>query len=294
MTLESILRQRIVILDGAMGTKLQSMGLTPAHYHQGRFAHWPVSLTGNNDLLCLTAPDVVRTVHQAYIDAGADMITTNTFSANRLSQHEYGCDEVAREMAFTGARIAREVATATPQRPIWVAGSMGPTPRSLSLASDMSDPGFRTTAFDQMVAAYYEQAKALMAGGADLLLLETCFDALNAKAALYAIEQLNEERAQAIPLMVSATINDRSGRTLTGQTLEAFYISIAHYPRLLSFGLNCSGHHHRRQHPLGGHGTEGAPGLRRRLHQGRGMDQDAPALGKDQRRREQPLVQLPR
>ena len=240
MTLESILRQRIVILDGAMGTKLQSMGLTPAHYHQGRFAHWPVSLTGNNDLLCLTAPDVVRTVHQAYIDAGADMITTNTFSANRLSQHEYGCDEVAREMAFAGAKIAREAATATPQRPIWVAGSMGPTSRSLSLVSDMSDPGFRTTAFDQMVAAYYEQAKALMAGGADLLLLETCFDALNAKAALYAIEQLNEERAQAIPLMVSATINDRSGRTLTGQTLEAFYISIAHYPRLLSFGLNCS------------------------------------------------------
>ncbi|MBQ4392373.1 MAG: methionine synthase [Prevotella sp.] len=258
MDLEATLQQRIVILDGAMGTKIQALGLTPEHYHLGRFAHWPVALTGNNDVLCLTAPEVIKSIHRAYIDAGADIITTNTFSANRISQHEYGCDDVAREMALAGATIARQVADEaltshlspltpltshpsplTPKK-VWVAGSMGPTSRSLSLASDMGDPGLRAVSFDEMAAAYHEQAAALMEGGADLLLLETCFDALNAKAALYAIQQLNEETGRQIPVMVSATINDRSGRTLTGQTLDAFYISISHYPHLLSFGLNCS------------------------------------------------------
>ncbi|MBP5339914.1 MAG: methionine synthase [Prevotella sp.] len=238
MDLEAILQQRIVILDGAMGTKIQAMGLTPERYHQGRFAGWPVSLTGNNDVLCLTAPDVVASVHEDYIEAGADIITTNTFSANRLSQREYGCEELAREMAYEGARIARTVADRYGR--VFVAGSMGPTSKSLSLAADVNDPACRAATFDEMAAAYYEQAKALMEGGADVLLLETCFDALNAKAALYAIGQLNDERDAPIPLMASATINDRSGRTLTGQTLEAFYISISHYPRLLSFGLNCS------------------------------------------------------
>ncbi len=229
-----------------MGTKIQSTELTPEHYHLGRFAQWPVSLTGNNDVLCLTAPEVISDIHRQYIEAGADVITTNTFSANRISQHEYGCEEVAREMALAGARIARRVADAFSPQPsdnrqrIWVAGSMGPTSRSLSLASDMNNPGYRGISFDDMAAVYHEQAEALIEGGADLLLVETCFDALNTKAALYAIEKLNEERNTQIPVMVSATINDRSGRTLTGQTLEAFYISIAHYPRLLSFGLNCS------------------------------------------------------
>ncbi len=238
-----------------MGTKIQSMGLTPERYHQGRFAQWPVSLTGNNDILNLTAPEVIADIHRQYVEAGADIITTNTFSANRISQHEYGCEEVAREMALAGAQIARRVADSysltSPNSPltshllpltskIWVAGSMGPTSRSLSLAPDMNNPGYRGTSFDEMSAAYYEQARALIEGGADLLLLETCFDALNAKAAIYGIEQLNEETGRQIPLMVSTTINDRSGRTLTGQTLEAFYISISHYPHLLSFGLNCS------------------------------------------------------
>ena len=248
MDIAEQLRQRILILDGAMGTKIQSLGLTPEHYHQGRFAQWPVSLTGNNDVLCLTAPKVIGNIHRQYIEAGADIISTNTFSANRISQYEYGCEEVAHEMARAGARIAREVADAylTPcsaslaPKKIWVAGSMGPTSRSLSLASDMNEPGYRATTFDEMSATYYEQAKALIEGGADLLLLETCFDALNAKAAIYGIEQLNEETGRQIPVMVSTTINDRSGRTLTGQTLEAFYISISHYPHLLSFGLNCS------------------------------------------------------
>ena len=246
MNIEASLRERILILDGAMGTKIQSLGLTAESYHQGALKAWPVSLVGNNDVLCLTAPEVIRQIHEEYIGAGADIITTNTFSANRISQKEYGCEEQAREMALAGARIARQAADAFSHHSsdirhrIWVAGSMGPTSKSLSLASDMNDPGSRSIAFDEMAAAYEEQAEALIAGGVDLLLLETCFDALNAKAAIYAIERINERRGTAIPLMVSATINDRSGRTLTGQTLEAFYISISHYPHLLSFGLNCS------------------------------------------------------
>ena len=246
MNIEASLRERILILDGAMGTKIQSLGLTTEDYHQGLFKEWPVSLVGNNDVLCLTAPEVIRHIHEQYIEAGADIITTNTFSANRISQHEYGLEEQAREMALAGARIARQAADAFIHHPsdirhqIIVAGSMGPTSKSLSLASDMNDPGSRSIAFDEMAAAYEEQTEALIAGGVDLLLLETCFDALNAKAAIYAIERINERRGTAIPLMVSATINDRSGRTLTGQTLEAFYISISHYPNLLSFGLNCS------------------------------------------------------
>ena len=243
MTIDESLSRQILLMDGAMGTKIQSMGLSADTYHQGPFANWQVSLAGNNDVLNLTAPEVIASIHRQYIEAGADIISTNTFSANRISQHEYGCEDVAREMAYEGARIAREVANTyhpSPNTPIYVAGSMGPTSKSLSLASDMNDPASRSISFDEMAAAYGEQAEALIEGGADVLLLETCFDALNAKAALYAILQLNERQHRDIPVMVSATINDRSGRTLTGQTLEAFFISISHYPHLLSFGLNCS------------------------------------------------------
>lgn len=222
-----------------MGTLIQSLGLDGRVYHRGPTADWPVSLVGNNEVLNLTAPDVIADIHRRYIEAGADIIETNTFSANRISQHEYGCEQLAAEMARQGARIARQVADATTSRKIWVAGSMGPTSKSLSLASDMNEPALRTVDFDGMAAAYEEQATALIADGADLLLIETCFDALNAKAALYAVSRLNERLGREIPVMVSATINDRSGRTLTGQTLEAFYISVSHYP-LLSFGLNCS------------------------------------------------------
>lgn len=237
------LLKRILILDGAMGTFIQSFGLASEAYHQGRFADWKVALTGNNDVLNLTAPEVISEIHRRYIAAGADIIETNTFSANRISQREYQCEEEAAEMAFAGARLARQAADACKDRKIWVAGSMGPTSRTLSLAADINQPTERAVDFDEMVEAYREQAEALLRGGADLLLIETCFDALNAKAALYAIEKLRDEsrelRDEGVEVMVSATINDRSGRTLTGQTLEAFYVSIAHYP-ILSFGLNCS------------------------------------------------------
>lgn len=222
------------------------MNLTAECYHRGTFKEWPVALRGNNDVLCLTAPDAIRYIHDIYIEAGADIITTNTFSANRISQKEYGCETYAREMALAGARIAREAADAVNHQSsaeshrVWVAGSMGPTSKSLTLASNMNEPDSRAVNFDEMAEAYAEQAEALIDGGADVLLLETCFDALNAKSAIYAIEHINERRGVTMPLMVSATINDRSGRTLTGQTLEAFYVSISHYPALLSFGLNCS------------------------------------------------------
>jgi len=236
------IRKRILIMDGAMGTRIQAFGLTAESFHKGRFENWRVSLVGNNDILCLTASDVISDIHRLYIEAGADIIATNTFSSNRISQQEYHCSDFASEMAREGARIARRVADEATlnSRKIWVAGSMGPTSKSLTLSSDLSKGIARPLTFDDMASAYEEQAEALLEGGADILLLETCYDALNTKAALYAIQRLNERLNRQIPVMVSVTINDRSGRTLTGQTLEAFYISISHYPYLLSFGLNCS------------------------------------------------------
>ena len=239
MTIEEALKQRILILDGAMGTKIQSLCLTADDYHRGDFAQWPVSLTGNNEVLCLTCPEVIARIHNEYIGAGADIITTNTFSANRISQHDYECEDLARKMALAGASIARSVADSHHECKVWVAGSMGPMSKSLTLAADMNKPAWRPVDFDEMAAAYAEQAEALLKGGADMLLLETCFDALNTKAALYAIQQLGDRLGRDIPVMVSATINDRSGRTLTGQTLDAFFVSVSHYPRLISFGLNC-------------------------------------------------------
>ena len=233
------IRERILIMDGAMGTRIQAFGLPAESFHRGRFEDWRVSLVGNNDVLCLTAPEVVADIHRLYIEAGADIIATNTFSSNHISQQEYHCSEFASEMAHEGARIARQVADAT-GRKVWVAGSMGPTSKSLTLSSDLSKPTGRPLTFDDMASAYEEQAESLLEGGADILLLETCYDALNTKAALYAIQHINRRFHREIPVMVSVTINDRSGRTLTGQTLEAFYISISHYPYLLSFGLNCS------------------------------------------------------
>ena len=237
--LRASLNRRILILDGAMGTRIQAMALSAEAYHRHRFAQWAVSLVGNHEVLNLTAPDVVRSIHERYIEAGADMITTNTFSANSISQQEYGCQAMSAEMALQGARIARQAADRCTDRMIWVAGSMGPTSKSLSVASDMNNPLARACSFDEMTEAYYTQAEALMTGGVDVLLLETCIDALNVKAALNAIQLLNEQTGRQIPVMVSATINDRSGRLLTGQTLEAFFVSVSHYP-LLSFGINCS------------------------------------------------------
>ena len=238
----SIPEDRILILDGAMGTMIQRYGLTEDDYRGSTFAVCSKELKGNNECLNLTRPDVIKAIHEEYIAAGADIIETNTFSANLISQSEYGCEDFAMQMAYEGARIAREAADEAQtlaakiglSRKVWVAGSMGPTSKSLSLSPDVADPAFRAYSFDQMKEAYGKQAEALIKGGADVLLLETCFDALNVKAALSAIQEIGD-----IPVMISVSVGDRSGRTLTGQTLEAFYTSVRHYP-IISFGLNCS------------------------------------------------------
>ena len=217
--LKQAFAERILILDGAMGTMLQRHGLS-----------------GNNETFNLSHPDVVRDIHRAYIDAGADIIETNTFSANRISQADYGCSAQAREFAREGARIARSAANAAPRK-VWVAGSLGPTGKSLTLPQDLGNPAWRAVSFDEMAEAYAEQIRGLLEGGVDALLLETCFDALNTKAALYAISGMPE--AAALPLLISVSVSDRSGRTLTGQTLEAFFRAVRH-ARPLCFGLNCS------------------------------------------------------
>ena len=247
-------KDKILILDGATGTMIQRHGLSEADYRDGGFEDSRVELLGNNECLNITRPEIIKSIHREYIAAGVDIIETNTFSANRISQSEYGCEDFARKMAYEGARLAREVADeymsgaddSGERRQILVAGSIGPTSKSLSLSPDVSDPGFRPYSFDQMREAYREQAEALIRGGADILLIETCFDALNVKAALSAIQDLSDLKAEElgntdykIPVIVSVSVGDRSGRTLTGQTLKAFYTSISHYP-LLAFGLNCS------------------------------------------------------
>ena len=256
--------ERILILDGAMGTMIQRYGLTEEDYRGGKLSACTKELKGNSECLNLTRPEIIKTIHREYIEAGADIIESNTFSANRISQAEYGCEAFAAEMAYEGARLAREVADEAMDafagtewrnngcenysgngRKVWVAGSMGPTSKSLSLSPDVSDPAFRAYSFDQMKEAYREQAEALLRGGADILLIETCFDALNVKAALAAIVSLDRDglitnkHNNLPPVIVSVSVGDRSGRTLTGQTLEAFYTSVKHYP-LLAFGLNCS------------------------------------------------------
>ena len=247
-------KDKILILDGATGTMIQRHGLSEADYRDGGFEESRVELLGNNECLNITRPEIIKSIHREYIAAGVDIIETNTFSANRISQSEYGCEDFAGKMAYEGARLAREVADESmsgaddsgERRQILVAGSIGPTSKSLSLSPDVSDPGFRPYSFDQMREAYREQAEALIRGGADILLIETCFDALNVKAALSAIQDLSDLKAEElgntdykIPVIVSVSVGDRSGRTLTGQTLKAFYTSISHYP-LLAFGLNCS------------------------------------------------------
>ena len=230
---------RILVLDGAMGTMIQRYGLREADYSQGPFSGWAKDLAGNNECLNLTRPEIILDIHREYIQAGADIIESNTFSANRISQAEYGCEEWAGKMAFEGARLARQAADeamASDGRKVWVAGSIGPTSKSLSLSPDASDPAFRPYSFGDMRAAYREQAEGLMRGGVDMILIETCFDALNVKAALAAIDDACHRH---IPIIVSVSVGDRSGRTLTGQTLEAFYTSVKH-ASLAAFGLNCS------------------------------------------------------
>ena len=227
------LKEKIFILDGAMGTMIQRYGLTEDDYRSGQLLSCDRELKGNNECLNLTHPEIIKSIHKEYIEAGADIIETNTFSANVISQSEYGCGNLAAQMAYEGARIAREAADEAGSeygRKIWVAGSMGPTSKSLSLSSDVSSPASRAFSFDDMYLAYRQQAEALLKGGADILLIETCFDALNVKAALKAISELSGP----FETMISVSVGDRSGRTLTGQTLEAFYTAVKHYP-IMSF-----------------------------------------------------------
>ncbi|KAA3626904.1 MAG: methionine synthase [Proteobacteria bacterium] len=241
--LTELLRERILLLDGATGTMIQGYALGESDYRGVRFAAHESELKGNNDLLVLTRPEIVREIHDAYLDAGADIIETNTFNATTISQADYGLQEVVHELNREAARIAREAAAAatakTPDKPRFVAGVLGPTSRTASISPDVNDPGYRNVDFDTLVTAYREAGAGLMDGGADLLLIETIFDTLNAKAAVYALEELFAERGARLPVMISGTITDASGRTLSGQTVAAFWSSLAH-ARPISFGLNCA------------------------------------------------------
>lgn len=239
MDLKTALKNKILILDGATGTMVQSMQLDEAGFRGEQFKHHPVDLKGNNDVLNITAPDAVTSIHKAYINAGADIITTNTFSSNEVSQADYMLADRIADLNYCGAQLARKAADACKDRKVWVAGSMGPTGKSLSMSHDVNDPAARAIDFDTLADAYKVQAQALIDGGVDVLLLETCYDTLNTKAALYAIQQINETRGSVFPVMVSITINDRNAHILTGQTAQAFYTSIKHYP-IISFGFNCS------------------------------------------------------
>ncbi|MEN9700426.1 MAG: hypothetical protein RLZZ301_1624 [Bacteroidota bacterium] len=233
------LQERILVLDGAMGTMIQRYELTEEDFRKGAFEDHPGSLKGNNDLLSITRPDIIKAIHRAYLEAGADILETNTFSGTTIAQADYNLQEAVYQINYQSAKIAKEVAAEFTDKPRFVAGSIGPTNRTASISPDVNDPGFRAITFDELVIAYKEQVAALLDGGVDLLLVETIFDTLNAKAALYAIDSLFEERAMQVPIMVSGTITDQSGRTLTGQTTEAFLISLSHLP-LLSIGLNCA------------------------------------------------------
>ena len=241
--IREILNKRILVLDGAMGTMIQRYQLEEEDFRKGWFEQHHFPLKGNNDILSLTRPEIIKEIHQAYFQAGADIIETNTFSGTSIAQADYGLEHIIFDLNFQSAQIAREVAdewtSKEPTKPRFVAGSIGPTNRTASISPDVNDPGFRAITFDELVRAYGEQTHALIEGGVDLLLVETVFDTLNAKAALYAISEVLEELKKDIPVMVSGTITDASGRTLTGQTTEAFLISISHMP-LLSIGLNCA------------------------------------------------------
>ena len=239
--LPALLAERIVIIDGAMGTMIQRHKLVEADYRGTRFADHAKDLKGNNELLQLTRPDVIRTIHDQYLAAGADIIETNTFGATSIAQDDYGLGHVAREMNVAAARIARQAADAasTPDRPRFVAGALGPTPRTASLSPDVNDAGARNVTFEQLRAAYFEQAEGLLEGGVDLFLIETVFDTLNAKAAIFALDELMEATGERLPVIVSGTVTDASGRILSGQTVAAFWHSVRH-ARPIAVGLNCA------------------------------------------------------
>jgi 5-methyltetrahydrofolate--homocysteine methyltransferase len=237
--IEQALQDRILILDGAMGTMIQRHKLEEFDFREGAFEHHDKSLKGNNDLLSITRPEIIKDIHRQYFQAGADIVETNTFSGTWIAQADYGLEDAVYKINFESAKIAKEVAQEFTDKPRFVAGSIGPTNRTASISPDVNDPGYRAISFDQLVDAYKDQVNALMEGGVDVLLVETIFDTLNAKAALFAIDAAFDERGVKIPIMVSGTITDQSGRTLTGQTTEAFLISLSHMP-LLSIGLNCA------------------------------------------------------
>ncbi len=239
--LPSILEHRILILDGAMGTMTQRFRLTEADYRGERFKEHPKDLKNNGDVLSLTRPDVIRDVHEGYLAAGTDIIETNTFGATRVAQDDYGLGDFAREMNLESAKIARAAADkfSTPDKPRFVAGALGPTPRTASISPDVNDPAARNVDFEQLRAAYYEQVEGLVEGGSDLLLVETIFDTLNAKAALFAIDEYFEKSGERLPLIISGTVTDASGRILSGQTVTAFWHSVRH-AQPLAVGLNCA------------------------------------------------------
>ncbi|WP_422859087.1 homocysteine S-methyltransferase family protein [Flagellimonas sp. S174] len=241
--IEELLKERILVLDGAMGTMLQGYQFEEEDFRGERFKDWEHPLKGNNDLLSLTQPKAIAEVHRKYYAAGADIVETNTFSGTTVAMADYHMEDLVYDLNYESARIAKEVANEftelEPHKPRFVAGSMGPTNKTASMSPDVNDPGFRAISFDELRIAYKQQAKALIDGGADILLVETIFDTLNAKAALFAIEEVKDERGIEIPIMVSGTITDASGRTLSGQTAQAFLISISHIP-ILSVGFNCA------------------------------------------------------
>lgn len=241
--IQEIAKERILILDGAMGTMIQRHKLTEEDFRGERFKNHHSPLKGNNDLLSITQAEIIKQIHSAYFEAGADIAETNTFNSNSISQADYHLESLVYELNFQSAKIAKEVAEAftakNPEKPRFVAGSLGPTNRTASLSPDVNDPGYRAVTFDDLVTTYTEQLNALIDGGIDLVLIETVFDTLNAKAALYAVQNVFEERNIQLPIMVSGTITDASGRTLSGQTTEAFLISLSHVP-LFSIGLNCA------------------------------------------------------
>jgi 5-methyltetrahydrofolate--homocysteine methyltransferase len=239
--LPELLKQRIVIIDGAMGTMIQRYKLQEADYRGERFVDHPKDIKGNNEMLQLVKPEVLREIHSQYLAAGADIIETNTFGATSVAQDDYGLGYLAREMNVAAARIARECADqySTPDKPRFVAGALGPTPRTASISPDVNDPGARNTNFDELKAAYREQAEGLVEGGADLFLVETIFDTLNAKAAIFALDEFMDDTGIRLPVIISGTVTDASGRILSGQTVTAFWHSVRH-ARPIAIGLNCA------------------------------------------------------
>ena len=241
--LKAALDKRILILDGAMGTMIQEYKFSEEDYRGERFADWHVLIKGNNDLLSLTQPEVIATIHRDYLLAGADIIETNTFNSTTISMEDYEMGHLSREINLESAKLARkvcdEVTALEPHKPRFVAGVLGPTSKTCSISPDVNDPGYRNITFDALVEAYIESTLALMEGGVDLILIETIFDTLNAKAASFAVEEAFEQAGRTLPVMISGTITDASGRTLSGQTTEAFYNSIRHI-KPISIGLNCA------------------------------------------------------